>query len=98
MIVVEIADEIFDRVLGKELFELGVKLSGERFVVRHDKSRPIEFADDIGNGECFARTGHTEQGLMPINGLNRLDQLGDGLALVAARLVTRLELKRHPSD
>ena len=82
---------------GKELFELGVKLRGERLVVRNDERRPIELADDIGHRECLSRTGHAEQRLMAIARLDRLDQLRDRLPLVAPRLVVRFELKRHPT-
>ncbi len=37
LVVIEVADEIFDGVLGKKAFELGVELGGEGFVVRDDQ-------------------------------------------------------------
>ena len=48
LVVIEVADEILDRVAREELFELRVKLRRERLVVRNDERRPVEFADDIG--------------------------------------------------
>ena len=49
----------------------------------------------LADREGLARTGHAEQRLMAIAGLDRLEQLGDRLPLVAARFVIRFELKRH---
>ena len=95
LIIIEVADEIFDRVPREELFELGVKLRGQGFVVRNDERRPIQLLDHVGNGEGLTRAGHTEQCLMAISGLDRLQQLRDCLSLVAARFVVRFELKRH---
>ena len=42
LIVIEVADEIFDRVLGKEPFELRVKLRRQGFVVGDDQRRPVQ--------------------------------------------------------
>ena len=79
LVVIEVADEIFDGVVREELFELGVELRRERLVVRDDQRRPVEFADHIGDRESLSRTGHAEKRLMPISGLDRFDQLGDRL-------------------
>jgi hypothetical protein len=37
LVIIEVADEVFDGVVRKKTFELGVKLRGERFVVRNDE-------------------------------------------------------------
>ena len=95
LVVIEIADEILDRVAREELLELGVELRGERLVVRDDERRPVEFADDVGDGEGLARAGHAEERLVAVAGLDRLEEFGDRLALVAARLVVRFELEGH---
>ena len=42
LVIIEVADEIFDRVARKELLELRVELRRERFVVRDDERRPVE--------------------------------------------------------
>ena len=95
LIIIEVADEIFDRVTWEELFELRVELRRERLVVRDDERGPIELTDDIGHGERLARAGHAEQRLVTIAGFDRLQQLRDRLALIAFRLVVRFEFKRH---
>jgi len=95
LVVIEVADEILDRIAREELFELRVKLRREGLVMRNDERRPIELADDIRHREGLPRPGHAEERLMAIPRLDRLEQLGDGLALIAARLVIGLELERH---
>ena len=95
LIIIEVADEIFDRVPWEELFELGVKLRGQSFVMRNDERRPVQLLDHVRNGESFTGTGNAEQCLVPIAGLDRLNQLRDCLSLVAAWFVVRFELKRH---
>ena len=95
LVVIEVADEILDRVVREELLELGVELRRERLVVRDDQRRPVELLDHIRHRERLARAGHAEQRLVPVPGLDRLHQLGDRLRLVALRLVVRCELKRH---
>ena len=54
MVVVEVADEVFDGVVWEELFEFAVELGSEGFVVGHDEGGPSELLDDVGDGECFA--------------------------------------------
>ena len=97
LVVIEIADGIFNGVARKELFELGVELRGQRFIMGDDERGPIDVADYVRDRKSFSRTGHAEQCLMPVAGLNRLDQLGDGLPLVPSRFVVRFKLKRHLS-
>ena len=41
LVVVEVADEVLDRVVREELAELGVELRGERLVVGEDERRPV---------------------------------------------------------
>ena len=63
LVVVIVRDEILDRVVGKEAFELAVELSGERFVRRQDERRSLGFLNDVGHREGFARPGDAEQHL-----------------------------------
>ena len=87
LIVIEVADEILDRVARKELFELRVKLRRERFVVRDDKRRPVQLANDICGRESLSRARDPQQRLMAIPRLDRLQQLRDRLRLIAARFI-----------
>ena len=82
LVVIEVTDEIFDRVVGKEAFELGVKLRGQCFVVRNDQRRFADVFDDVRDGERLARPRHTEQRLMLGARQNPLGQLRDGLRLI----------------
>src|SRR5205823_8213493 len=79
LVVIEVADEVFDRVAWEELLELGVKLRGERLVMRDHKRRPIDLANYVCNRKSFSRTSHAEQRLMAIACFDGLDQLGDRL-------------------
>ena len=98
MIIIEVADEIFDCVTREELLELGVKLRGQGFVVRYDQSGSIQLLDNIGNGERLARASHAEQRLMAISCLDRFQQLCDSLPLIATRFEVRLKMKRHSTN
>ena len=55
LVVVEVADEVLDRVLREELAELGVELRGERLVVREDQGRLVVVGDRPGEGGGLAR-------------------------------------------
>ena len=49
--------------------------------------------DDVGHGERLARSGDSQQGLVPVPGLQRLHQSGDRLRLVTGGLVVGMELE-----
>ncbi len=77
------------------MLELGVKLGRERLVVRNDKRWPVQFLNHVRDGKSFSRTRDTEQRLMAIAGLDRLQEFGNRLPLISAGSVIRFELKRH---
>ncbi len=85
LVVVVVGDEILDRVVGKELAELGIELRGERLVRRQHQRRPAGARDDVGHGVGLARPGHAEQGLEREPVGETFDQLVDRLGLVARR-------------
>ena len=95
LIVIEIADKIFDRAVWKEVFEFGVELRGQRLVVRDHQRRLVHVPNDIGDREGLARTGHSQQRLMLDAGQNGLGQFGNGLRLVTGGLVGRDEFKHR---
>jgi hypothetical protein len=79
LVVIVIADEIADGVIGKELLEFLIKLGGQRFVVADDQRRPIDAGDGVGHGEGFAGAGDAHEGLeFPARG-NAGDELVDRL-------------------
>ena len=94
LVVVVIGDEILDRVFREELAHLRIQLRRQRLVRRHDQRRPPRLRDDVGHGVGLARTGHPQQGLVGQAVIDALDQLGDGLRLVASGLKRLKEAKR----
>ncbi len=54
LVVVVVADEILDRVVGEEALELTIKLRGEDLVRRKDQRGPLQFLDHLGHGEGLA--------------------------------------------
>lgn len=49
--------------------------------------RTLDFLYDIRHGECFARSGDTEERLRRASGLDAFGKLPDGLWLVACGLI-----------
>jgi hypothetical protein len=71
LVVIEVADEVLDGVVGEKALELRVKLRGQRFVVRNHQRGPVHVLDDIGDRERLARAGHTQQDLVPCRVFSR---------------------------
>ena len=86
LVVVVVADEVLDRVVGKEPAEFLEELGGQRLVVDHHQRRPVDARDGLRHRERFSRSGDAEQDLMTVAALEPLDQLGNGARLVARQL------------
>ncbi len=86
LVVVVVGDEILDRVLRQKVAQFGIQLRRQRLVRRHHDRRAAERRDDVGHGEGLARAGDAEQRLERQAVAYALDQLRDGLGLVARRL------------
>ena len=93
LVVVVVADEVLDRVVGKEAPELLIELRGQRLVVRHHQRRPVHARDALRHGEGLARPGDAEQDLRLIAALQAVDELVDGPRLIAAQLEIGDEIK-----
>lgn len=87
LVVVVVADEVLDGVLGKELAELAVQLCGQCLVGCEDDGRTTQAGDYVGHGEGLARARHAQQGLKGFTVLDALDQLLNGGGLVASRWI-----------
>ena len=98
MVVIEVGNEVFHRVLREEIFELRVKLSGERFVVAHDQRRAILPRDEVGHGEGLARAGDAEKRLMPVACREGLREFFNRLRLIAHRPIVAGELEFHVAE
>ena len=86
LVVVVVADEVLDGVLGKEALELLVELRRQGLVVRHHQRRPVHARDDLRHRERLARSGDAEQHLVPIAAVESLDELRLRARLIAAEL------------
>ncbi len=75
LVVVVVADEVLDGVLGEEALELLVQLSRQRLVVDHHERRPVHARDDLRHRERLAGAGDTEQHLVAIAANEALDEL-----------------------
>src|ERR1700677_3833963 len=95
LVIIVIADEIFDRILREERLELVIKLRGEGLVVGKNQRWPIQRLDDLRHRERLARSGHAKQNLMLIPRLDTSDKLFDCRRLIAARLIVATELEFH---
>ena len=64
LVIIVVADEIGDGIVGEEFAELAVKLGGQGLVVRQDQRRPLRLLDHVGDGVGLAGAGGAEQGLV----------------------------------
>ena len=97
LVVVVVADEIMDGVAREEGAELLVELGGQRLVVGQHQRRFAELGDHITRRKCLAGARRSEQGLARPAVAEALDELGDGLGLIAGGLefAGQLELGGH---
>jgi len=101
LVVVEVADEVLDGVVGEELAELGVELGGEGLVVGEDEGRPAMAGDDLGDRVRLPRPGRPEEGLEAHSPGETVGEALDRLGLVAGRFEGGDESKfghRRPED
>ena len=95
LIVVIVRDEVDHSVVGKELFELARKLSGERFIRSHDQRRLSQGLNSLCHREGLARTSHAQQNLIAVSVPHTLHKRLNGFRLRACRVIGRHDLKRH---
>ena len=86
LVVVVIADEIFDGVARKQAPELCAQLGREGLVWAEHQHRPLQLLDGPGHDVGLAAAGDAEEDLLAETGLDPLDELSDGARLVAGRL------------
>ena len=86
LVVVVIADEVLDRVVGEELPELVGQLRGERLVRCHDQCRSLDALDHMSDREGLPGPGGAQQRDVRLPGLDGRGQLVDGQRLVAGGL------------
>ena len=88
LIVVEVRDEILDRVVGKEIAELGAQLRGERLVVAEHQRRLLHELDDPRHRHRLAAAGHAQQRLRAVAAQDACGQRVGRRGLVARQAHT----------
>jgi len=66
LVVVVVAHEVLDGVVGEEIPELSVELGGQGLIVSDDQRRPLNTLDDLGHDVGLASARSAEQGLVLI--------------------------------
>ncbi len=82
LVIVVIADEIFDRVFREQRAELIVELRGQRLVGGEDQRRAVDAGDDVGHRKRLARARDAEQDLLAHPGLDIGRKLFNGGGLI----------------
>ena len=85
LIVIVIADEIVNRVMGKKPLKFVKELGGQRLVVHHHQRRPLDVGDHAGQCEGLSRAGHPQQHLVRVPGTETIDKAIDRRPLVPPR-------------
>ena len=93
LVVIVVADEVLDGILGEEAAELLIELGGERLVVGHHQRGAVHPGDALRHGERLPGAGDAEQDLGRVAPLQALDELIDRAALIAAKLEVRDEFE-----
>ncbi len=93
LVVVVIADEVFDGIVRQEALQLCVQLRREGLVRREDQRRSLRGSDDVGHREGLARAGDAQQHLPRVTASQTLHQLVDRGRLVAGRREGREEIE-----
>jgi hypothetical protein len=95
LIKIVVADEIFDGVFREETFKFVIELRGQSFVVRQDQSGAIGLLNQLGHGESLAGASDTEKDLVFFARFNGAIELVNRGGLVAARLISAVQLEIH---
>src|SRR5262245_28512907 len=93
LVVVVVADEVLDGVVGEETPELLEELRGQRLVVDHHQRRPVHSGDGLRHRERLAGAGDTEQDLVGVTAIEAFDELADRPFLVAGEGEVRDEVE-----
>jgi hypothetical protein len=83
LVVVVVADKVFDGILREQRLELLVELRRQGFVVGDDQCGPLHGLDDIGHREGFPRARDPEKDLVRVPAFYPPGQFLDGTGLVA---------------
>ena len=91
LVVIVVAHEIFDGIIGKEAAKFAIELGRQDLVGRQDQRRALQFLDHIGEG--LAAASHAQQHLCAIPVACARHQIRDRGRLVAGRRIFGDDLK-----
>ena len=95
LVVVVIGDEIFDRVVRKELAQLIAELGCQGLVVGQHQRRTAGALNHIGDRKGFTRARGTQERLIALTPLDTLHQGVDRRRLIAVGAVGGFEAEIH---
>ena len=94
LVVVVVADEVLDRVVGEHLAELVGQLGAQGLVRGDHQGGALQRLHDVRDRERLARAGGAQQRGVGIAALDGRDQLFDRHRLITGRTELRLDLER----
>ncbi len=94
LIIVVVGDEILDRIVREKVPKFAVELRRQCLVGGQDDCRALHPVDYVRDTECFARTGHSQQGHSCLAVSQSLDQAVYRGGLVTRGLKPAVQLKR----
>ncbi len=86
LIVIVVADEVFDRVIREELAKLREELSSESFVMAENQRRLVHLLNNVCHRVGFSGPGRTQKNLSSLAVPQAANQCLDGSRLIAGRL------------
>ena len=87
LIIIVIRYKIFYGILWEKFLHFPVKLRRQRLIVGNDERWLVQCLNDIRHRKGLSRTRHTQQCLELISLFEAFYKLGNGLRLVAGRLI-----------
>ena len=93
LVVVVVADEVLDGVVGEKAAELLKQLGCQRLVVDHHQRRAVHARDRLRHRERLPRAGDAQQHLVLVAPVQCLDQLANRALLVAGQLEIGYEVE-----
>ncbi len=93
LVVVVVAHEVLDGVVGQEAAELGAQLRGKGLVGAEHQDGSLQLLYGPGHHVGLPASGHAGEDLLGQARADALDELGDGLRLVTGRLEGGVDTK-----
>ena len=87
LIIVIVGDEILYGVVREKFLKLAVELCRQSLVMSNNQRRFIQLLDDIRHRESLSGTSDAQKGLALVAFFETIDQLLNGLGLVAGRFI-----------